>query len=161
MSADLNLRALVREVLDGTDLTQPREVAAETLARLKPEDVRSALEQILSEFVRYEMHRLRNRGEAQAATAGRSRKVQAIREAWQQKLRDRVHVGELGWKMLADCTRDDLLFAARERRVMAERNQVKAYEYERLAKLLGDMRVPCVGDLPPDALRDELGGEAA
>lgn len=143
---DLNLRAIVREVLNDTDLTEPTDVAEETFRRLTRGQYAPALRQTLRQFVRLVMtHQM-------AAIGGTghvpSSKVEGIREAL-GGFRAYYSTAD-GWKHIRSCTRDDLLYAAAERREQAERNIAEAERLEKLAgRLSGEQTV---GELGDDAL---------
>jgi len=169
--SDFNLRAAVREVIDSTDLADPRDVAAKVAESIAGRDLRRALTEALATFVRVEFGRGRmtsgrpslDRPENGSA---RSAKVSAFRahaEQWRKKLRDRVHVGASHWLLLADCSFENLTTAAEERRQLAVANGVAAERYERYAKAVEAAGVERFGDLPESTLRDLLAdeGEAA
>jgi len=171
MTATFSLRALIRRVLLASDAADP-----DTLAQLvfdaiedtdRVEALRQALHVAVREIVRQERMQHPITGALAVAatttktTAAKSWKVAAIREGWQRTLRNRIHAGHGEWKMLADCTRDDLLHAAAERRAMAERNAVTAGCYTALAELLEAHEVKTVADLPEDVLARALGSVAA
>src|SRR5262245_58955494 len=138
-----DLHALVAIVLEDTDLAEPTDIAAE-VARRKPRAVlRDAYETALVGYVRV----VNNEHRRHNVIIRPSAKVAAIRSAWQRSLRDRVEfVG--GWKLLGDCTYDDLMAAAKYRRQLADRNQAMATAYEALAHRLTAAGVATAGDLP-------------
>lgn len=79
----------------------------------------------------------------------RSAKVTAIRNhhaAW--KRARYVINGE--WKMLADCTVDDVLALAEQRRAVAARNESEATRFDQLARAMKDAGVSTVADLDDD-----------
>lgn len=92
----------------------------------------------------------------------RSPKVSAIRDGWQKRLHDRVHVGAGGgdWKLLKSCTYEDLIFAAKERHETADRNAAAARQYGAWARLITEHDVATFGDLPAEALISALGRAA-
>lgn len=89
----------------------------------------------------------------------RSVKVSAIRDGWQKRLHDRVHVSG-SWKLLRYCTYEDLLFAAAERRDIADSNAAAARQYDAWARLINEHDVATFGDLPAEALMSALGQAA-
>jgi hypothetical protein len=169
--SDFNLRAAVRDVIDSTDLADPRDVAAKVAESIPSRDLRRALTEALATFVRVEFGRGRMTSGRPAAdetehASARSAKVAAFRkhaEQWRKKLRDRVHVGGSHWLLLADCSYENLTLAAEERRQLAAANAVAAERYERYAKAVEAAGVERFGDLPESTLRDLLSdeGEAA
>jgi hypothetical protein len=88
--------------------------------------------------------------------------VSAIRDGWQKRLTDRIHVGESArdWKLLKFCTYEDLLFAANERRGIADSNAAVARQYDGWARLMNEHEVATFGDLPAEALISALGRAA-
>lgn len=170
MSADsYDLRAEIRNVLDGTGLTDPRDIATKVAENIPAKFRLAALRVALVPLVE-QVNQQRRMSSAITGTgagtdrpASRSAKVSAIRDAWQVALRDRIHVGQgpAAWKLLGDCGYDDLMFAASERREHARRNAAKARRYAALAELLHTHGVATVGELPTDALADTLTSERA
>lgn len=154
---EFDLRAAVIEVLDTTSLTEPSDIAAQVAKDVPAKQLRAALTEALVSFVANVNQRRRMNnpllGHAPQVRSGRSTKVAGIANWWAAALRDRVHV-DGGWKLLRDCTFDDLMFAAAERREHARRNEAKADQYETLAKLLREHSVDRVADLPPSAIND-------
>lgn len=171
-----NLRATINQVIDTTDLAGPGAVANQVDKLTSDEDLRTAYQQALRKMVvqvfserRMSTAFVTDHPQSPAAEDGvevprkkqkyiPSRKGQLIREWWQQVLRDRVHCGPSAadWKLLGDCTFDDLMFAAGERRTQAERQLAKADQYSQLAQLVRDHRVKTVGALPDKLLSETL-----
>jgi hypothetical protein len=147
---ELNLRAMIREVLDETNLVDPTDVTEETFRRLTRGQYAPALRQTLRQFARLVMTS-QTVASAHGDLPNRSWKRDAIR-AELGGFRELYFTAD-GWKHLRDCTRDDLLFAANERREQADRNIAEAERLEELASRLGDGQT--VGDL------DDLGEDAA
>ncbi|OKI16542.1 hypothetical protein [Streptomyces sp. CB03911] len=186
---DFNLRSLVREVLGGTTMTDPTQIAREVDRRISEDDCRDALRQALRGYVREEITRMRRHHDveepvAQAtlvsnvtpmASGGaggpsapvrtvkpvRSAKVAGIREWWSSKLLEPYHVGEKVYRRLGDCSFEDLLFAAAERREHAARNAARAEWFEQLAETVRAAGVSRVRDLSTDVLQARLGDVAA
>ncbi len=160
MSADFNLRALVREVARTSLVADPGLVAADVLARIADEDRAAALDQALRDVVREVFRDERNWTRVGPPQVGVSAKVQGIRDHWQRALRDRINVAEGEWKFLGECTQDDLAFAAEQRREQASRLRAKAAQYDVLRNLLDEHGVKQVRDLPADVLVTSLGRAA-
>lgn len=160
---ELILRQLVREVLRESESADPGEVAEQVRARIPKAQLASALSQSLRLYVRQVNSEIRVGNHGPAPTpiqANRSAKVAAIRDGWQRRLRDRVHVGDGTWKFLADCGYDDLVAAASERRVLADRNQAWAHTYESWARLLTEHDVATFAELPMETQASALGRAA-
>jgi len=171
---DFHLPEYVREVIDGTDLASPAEIAEHIVNTLDPHQLRAALRQALPTYVRAVVAHERTKtrlggmlppvtGSGPTGPPNTSAKVRAIRNAapgWKQALHDRIHVGGGNWKLLGDCTYDDLLFAANERRAYAKRNSEAADRFDRLAALLHRVGARSVAALPEDELAAELGDDA-
>jgi hypothetical protein len=60
---DFSLRALVRNVLDETDLTSPDEIAEKVAASIPKDQLRAVLAMTLRDFVRVEVTRVRSAGQ--------------------------------------------------------------------------------------------------
>lgn len=168
--SDFSLRAAVRDVIDSTDLADPRDVAAKVAESIPSKELRRALAEALATFVRVEFGRGRMASNhphpvapPEVATPARSAKVAAFRvhaEQWRRKLRDRIHVGGSEWLLLADCSFENLTLAAEERRQLAVSNAAAADRYERYAKAVEAAGVERFGDLPESTLRDLLADES-
>lgn len=154
-SGGVTLRHLVHSVLEQTDLASPEEVAAAVARGVPAKRVRAVLVEALTAYVRTTMQQRRAHNpilaDEQRTQSARSSKVAAIRDSWASALRDRVHVSD-GWKLLGECTFEDLMFAAAERREHAARNLAKADQFEALASRLESAGVETVADLPESAL---------
>lgn len=160
---DFDLRKLVREVCDTSEIADPAQLAKEVNGRLKRQERDAALEACLPLFVQTVLGQMRMSTHRPEPTAPQeSRKVRGIREAWRRMLRDRISVGpnEGDWKFLSDCTGTDLDYAASIREEHARRNMARAEQYRQLAELLEEHGVTTVGELPDDTLGSAL-GEAA
>lgn len=157
-----DLTALVRKVMDETDLADPADIAAKVVQRVPAKDRLAALQQAMPTFVRVTV--TRNRGPMAATSrrigrkqAGRSAKVAAIRAAapvWKRALRERLHVGRGQWLLLGECSYDHLMFAVAERREMALRNTASADRYEKVASALTEYGVETVQELPESVLAE-------
>lgn len=160
--ATFSLRAEIKKVVDETDLTDPRDIAAKVAENVPAKLLRDALAQALPELVRVELTRARSGQPAPtAAPANRSSKVAAIRDAWRRHLRDRIHVGRGVWQMLADCTAENLRVAADERRQNAAANLAAADRFDRYAAALEEHKVARFADLPESVQAELLGAEEA
>lgn len=159
---EFSLRHLVRDVLAESSEADPGAIAALVLARITKPNTRDALDQALRLFVRQVISETRIKSAPNPAPSpiNRSVKVAAIRDHWQRRLRDRVHVGATSWKFLADCNYEDLCAAAAERSQLAERNASWARQYREWAALLTDHDAATMRDLPNVVLADALGRAA-
>lgn len=185
MTADFNLRALVREVLRSSTMADPGDVADEVMRRIPEKLTRDALTQVLRDVVRQVMGEERSSNGASTAAdespalriastdeesdesirsrvPNRSWKRVGIADGWQKRLTDRIHVGASArdWKLLKACTYDDLLFAATERRGIADSNAAAARQYDAWARLMNEHDVATFGQLPAEALMSALGRAA-
>lgn len=148
-----DLRKLVKDFLDETDLTDFREMGAELARRIPSKDLRSVLAEALPDLLSTvnQQRRMSNPIIA-GSTPARSAKVAGIAAMHAAALRALVHVGGGTNKHLGDCTYEDLMFAARERREHARRNAAKADKYEELASKLQSLRLTTVAELAPTDL---------
>jgi hypothetical protein len=161
--AELSLRGLVRDVLRDSTIADPGVIAEEVLRRVPRGALKAALSQALRLYVRQvisEERISRTTSLTVNTRPAKSAKVTAIRDGWQRRLRDRVHVGKGEWKFLAACTYEDLLAAASERRELAERNNAWARQYDAWARLLTEHDVQTFGELPVEAQASALGRAA-
>lgn len=168
-SAPFDLRALVREVAAESEAADPAIVAKEVERRLD----RAALGEALAQALPIVVYHVAGRpatsptpspGQQQCDThtgaAGggpTSSKVAAIRETWRRHLRDRVSVGPSEWKFLADCTADDLAYAAALRDDLAAANAARANWLRELAERVTNAGVERVEQLDDDQLAQHLG----
>lgn len=169
------LERILDKVLRLSNLSDPREIAAEIYAQLAPEEHGKAVQALLPEWVRIELGRTRARnrhedlvtsatrsaalesasartGDKQVALPAHSPKVSAIRNAAPLWLSDRICVGHKNWKQKRDCTAEDLAYLAANRRDTANRLMSIATDFTRLAGLLREHKVRTVGELPPEVL---------
>lgn len=168
-----SLAALIREVVRTSTFADPVMLAKEVDRRIKKSDRDEALAQALPGLVR-ETLSLSRRATSfasappseEATTApvvqipeqrrpNRSWKRQGISEYWRRVLVDhRLSVGSdvAAWKVLGDCTSENLFYAADTRDEHARRNAEKASQYRRLAELLIEHGAATVKDLPESVL---------
>lgn len=156
---DFNLKQAVSDALDSSSLASPDEIAHKVAEGIGPREVRSALLQALPNYVSRVIQQRRSvnvildpsqateERETARKQSARSFKVGAIRSAWQRALMDRVHVHD-GYKLFGECTYEDLVFAAEERRDHARRNAAKAEQYSAVAAKLQAFGVATVAELP-------------
>jgi hypothetical protein len=169
--SDFSLSVLVGEVCRDSDILVPDLLAKEVNRRIRKADREAALQEALEAYVGQYVARHRSSfsippgGQTgldthrTCAAGGHSHKVAAIRDI-ARSLRDRVSVGPGEWKFLADCTAENLAYAAAMREEHARRTYARAQQYRRLGELLDEHGVSTVGELPRSVLGDEL-GEAA
>jgi hypothetical protein len=150
---DYDLRASIRVVMDETDLASPDEIATKVAAGIPRDQLRAVLVLTLKAFVHAEMTRIRPRlrGAGLDSPAADSAKVRAIREAAPRWMRERVFVGT-DWRLLSDCTYENLLFLVQDRMTHAAQNQAAADRYQRIADAVKRHKVSRVADLPKTAL---------
>jgi hypothetical protein len=153
---DFSLKAEIKKVIDETDLTDPRDLAAKVAENIPVKLRLDALKQALPELVRVELTRARM--SPPPMLPNRSSKVTAIREDWRRHLRDRVHVGRSEWVMLADCSAEHFRSAAEERRAFAAANLAAAARYELYAVACEEHGVDRFADLPESVQAALLGG---
>lgn len=134
-----DLEGLVHRVIDDTDIVNPGEIAAKVLDSIPTEHLRDVLQMTLRQYVLTVVSRDRFRTahppKVLAGTANPSTKVLAIREYGKAWLRTRECIGG-EWKLLGNCTYNDLMVLADTRKKAAERYLAKAEKYRRLAKEL-------------------------
>jgi len=151
---DFDLRRSIRAIVEETDLASPEEITEKLAGQIPARDLRAVVTVLLRDYVRVELSRLRMRtgSDSPDATTNRSAKVAAIRAAAPRWLRDRVFVGGSEWKLLGDCTADNLAYLQQERRDNAARSLAAAEFFASLEKLVRRHKVARVSDLPPRTL---------
>lgn len=157
VAAQVNLRALVFEVQSDLQDPDPGIVADEVMNRLRPDEYRDALSQILRLYVREvqgaQRHELRaGIGRRQRAKTSRSPKVSRLKEL----LATSIYTGSV-YKTLGQCTAPDLKNAAHELRNQAAQNIAVARQYDTWAKLILSRGAADFGSLPEATLIKALG----
>ena len=155
-----NLAELIIQITEevGPD---PGKIAAR-IHELIPEDQRNGvMKRLLVSYVRAHIPRLSqavSMAVAQAAgrpvrsgRLNRSAKVAAYQE-YSALMRATVSTGPGAWKWFGDCTYDDLMYAADNRRTKAAQTLAQAQEFEEWATLLKRHDVTQVSDLPAEVI---------
>lgn len=159
-----SLRDTVRDVLDAGNDADPGVIADKVFEQIPPAKQAEALQQTLRLFVRQVISE--QRGRPTPATNVRpirpsaSWKGRAIRDGWQRHLDDRLHVAGSGWKLLRECSAEDLLAVAAERQEKAEQNAAWARAYREFSAAMTDAGVETFGDLPAEQQMHLLGAVA-
>jgi hypothetical protein len=157
----LHLHKLVRKVADEyAEMADPGDLAEIVFARITPDQYADALRLLLRSYVRTSLNAQRNHyfadeqdSDGQKQATPRSSYVTAMQGgAWRKELMERVK-GADGWKLLRDCTVEDLRAAAAERMKLAAANAAHAEVYSNLARHLIALEATRVGDLSDDVLR--------
>lgn len=169
--SDFDIRKAVHAVMAETDLTSPEEIAAKVAEDVPAKALRAVLARVLRTYVRIELGISRmptmhvpdpanpvSSPNIRTPGSARSAKVRAIREAAPGWLRDRVYIGNHIWKMIGDCTYENLRYLESERVDNAERSRAAAARYGRLADLVKKHKAARVADLPAHVL---IAGEEA
>lgn len=145
-------------------LEGPHDIAQAVLAEIDPEDgVRQAFSEILPEYCRIVLTNQRRSmsrtiledAAPDATPAVRSAKNDAIRNWFQRYLELQLCVGDT-WKRMGDCTADDLMFGAVDRRKKANELLFRAAELNALADALASSDKKHVRDLPEAVVRGAL-----
>lgn len=155
-----DLVALVRQVQAGSGLSDPRDVAGKVLAQIPADLIREALELTLPEFCRVAMsqERMAVRGSRPNANT----KASMVRSWYQRFLAQSVDVtGKGTWKQLGQCTVDDVLALAAQRREQAAKSAAVADQFEWLAQEMRRARAKTVAKLPASTLQSGFGEAAA
>jgi hypothetical protein len=92
--------------------------------------------------------------------ANRSAKVEGIRSWFAQWLDETLHTAE-GWKRMRDTTRDDWLYAARERQQHILAESLRMRQCQRMAALFDKYKVTTAAELPESAVLDVFSEAAA
>ena len=153
-----DLRHVLHQVLDETDLASPDEITDKVVGFIPQSAVQPVLRMLLRDWIRSEMSRYRMKApppeveQARPIRSARSVKVQAIRAAAPQWLRDRVCVGSGVWSLMQDLTYENLQYLHAARQETAAKHMASAAAFEALGALVKKHRVARVGDLPARVL---------
>jgi hypothetical protein len=169
---EFSVAALVRRLIAETSLRGPRELGDKATEMVPAKHLRDALRQAMPHLVRYELQHDRRYTPPAAATSrqartgeasermpgrnvnsARSSKAAAIREGWRKVITGQFHVGGKKWEVLADCSYEQVVFMAGERREKAAKNSWWAGRFTETAQEMRKHGVNRVGDLPEDVLR--------
>lgn len=143
------VRDAIAAVLESTDLSDPHEIAAEVVRRLSAKELRSALTEVLPDFVRVTMSRGRMLNPAPLAPKSSS-KVAACRTHWATRLVTPLFV-DGAYKRFGDCTAVDLKAVSLSLRVSADRSNAKADYYDSVAAALPEgATVSVLGEDPTE-----------
>lgn len=163
---EVSLRTLIRDTIADADSADPVEIAEVVADRVPARQRRDALAYCLAPLVADMLREQHNRAMDDLSRARRtptaSAKVaafQSLGDAWRRALDTFLPTAD-GRKRLADCTRDDLLFAARVRRDQAAASVAHAENYEAWAAVMKKHRVMHMGDLPEHVLATYLDNAA-
>lgn len=156
MSDTPELRELVRQVAADHPHADPREIARH-VAKLTPADtVMSFYADALVPIVREVLIGQRTTALSAALSPSKpdapakSAKLAQRRDWWAEMLGSRVHTDD-GWKVLGDCTSDDLRYCIRERQTDIARVQAQIVHFETLLGLMDAHHVAYVRELPRGA----------
>ncbi len=158
------LPAVIRQLCASTTVADPRELATLAVAEIADDDLRDELvnaatgvaREIIRALRQYEpptdspdglaVHDAQSGPAVGAPSPSRHGRVALMRGWVAEQMRARVHVGA-EWKLLRDCTLEDLAFAAAQRREIAARTEAEAERYDRLAKAVADAGAATVADI--------------
>ena len=167
MSTDesFSLNVIIREIMDEATHLGPDAVATEVAGRIPAEHRDAVFTAALRTHVRMTMNTQRSTPVGKLSPLPpRSAKGEAIR-AWaveqrNGRLTEQLHVGGGEWKLLADCTADNLRFAAADRVAHASQLLAKAEAFEALANVMDQLSAKTVKDLPDTVVDSTLPSEA-
>lgn len=148
MSAVLN--ELIRDVAQSMPAeATPVEIAAAVIVKIGDDSERFLLELVTS-AVYGVLTASRNQAMNRAGGPSKSPRVQQRRKWWDRFMSERVPVGDSQWKLIADCSKDDLehVIAVREGQIaaLAEQNA----KYRKLIDAMDRFSAEKVSDLSPD-----------
>lgn len=148
MSAEL--RSLVREVAAEHPHADPREIARYVAKLTEEEDLQNFYAEALVDVVSQILGAQRRDAMDQKPEKqnNKSPKLEQRRNWWKDLLAARVHVGKSEWKVLANCTVDDLQFCINERAAHIAGVQAQIENFKTLAALMVKNGARTVSDLP-------------
>jgi hypothetical protein len=163
VSDAFSLTALIAEVCDESDVVNVEKVAHEVATRIRPADIRTALDQALVVVVRHWLTGPRRstqicttaEGEAEVLTPrpGRSWKRDGVREHWRRALTEKYSIDRKGNAVpLAELNRAQVQFNIDSREEFARRASARASQLRGLLELMVRHDVNRVGDLPESVL---------
>lgn len=145
------LYALVREVAASHVGAHPHKLARLVAEATDPSDMLdfyvAALEKVVADMIRTGRNATMNNKQ------GRSAKLADRVSWWQRMLREQVSVGGGVWKLLGDCTIDDLFYCISERRDQIAAIECQIVKYETIAAAMREHGVDTVGQLPDGAVQ--------
>ena len=140
MSMSSELRAFIREVAAEQPEATPGEIASTVATLTKGSDLRRFLEEALYPLV-CDLLRGGRRNAMDNALGGnpggggRSYKLEERREHFAQLMSERVR-GSDGWKLVGDCTIEDLRFCIQRRHELIARTHNQINNFEQLIALM-------------------------
>lgn len=154
--SEFNARQWVLDALESSTFADPSVVAADLANEIDSRKLRDALRQTLPAYVtsiatRARTANISRKPEDDDTPTNDSPRWNVVRSIFN----DRVFTPD-GWKMLRDCTRDDLLAAATDRQERAAALMAWGDKFARLADLLAEENAAKVGDLSEDDVRAVL-----
>lgn len=151
---DFNLRDLIREHLATSPDPNPHNIADEVARAVPSRYLREALADALQQTVVIMASMSRNQALTKQATGFSAGGRAAAVKTYKGLLSERMSVGAGVWKLLGDCTKDDLEYVAEVRQAHAEQNAMWADRYRHLAKRMNATQK--VADLPRHVVEDAL-----
>ncbi|GAA4923883.1 hypothetical protein [Nesterenkonia rhizosphaerae] len=144
MSSLFDPLAAAKQIIADTDITDPDKIAAEVLSRTPKHQIRAVYASLLRGVAKNAIGQLNMRTStahreelhatspaATRRTPAKSSRVASIRSNHLSYFAQRVHA-QGTWKMLGDCTRDDVLDLIAQRQAKADANLAKAAEFKDL-----------------------------
>lgn len=151
-------RAIVEDLLDNAGLVEPRQIVNRTVDSLDDDELRDALRETMTPFVRSviaDRRATHGKKPAQKVPAGAGASVKHLMyRQWRQKLQDPMSTAE-GRKPLGKCTVDDFQFIIDRYEDTAARNMNRANFYRRYQKEMLNQGVDVFEDLD-DATKKRL-----
>lgn len=141
--------ATARQIIADTNLTDPTDIADAVYDRTPADAVHEAYRHILRNTAREAIRTANMQASAPLEprrTPNRSSRVAAIKRTHVAYFDQRVFANG-DWKLLRDCTREDVLDLAAQRQEIADRNAAKAAEFESIHERMVSANVNIVGDL--------------
>lgn len=142
--SEFDLNKLVTEQIETSGEADPHVIANRLLMQMSAKECREALSQCLGGHVRVVIGRLRMNARAAdevQPTVGTSKRARAINE-----LDLAVYLGD-EWKILGDCTSDDLERLAAQHDVEADKHAALRDRYARYAQLVRESGQPTLRDV--------------
>lgn len=150
----MNLRDVVRQVLDESDVTDPRDLAVLVDERVSSREVREAFRFLLPIYVREVIRTERGTApvpeDVQAGVNGKRELGAMTSDPW----RARTWVPGVGWKLYGDLTAEDLDLQAEDYERRAGEMESHAKGCRLLAQRMREAKAKRLRDLSADVLAE-------
>lgn len=151
VETEVSLGQLIRDVSEHMDAdARPEEIAQAVIDKAGDDLASVFLLELVTEAVRNTLSGQRRGALSQGGSSDGgtfSHKQARVRDWWQRALNTRYPVGGGNWKLLRDCTVDDLLHCIAEREAMIERTRAQIDKLNGIVTAMREHNAATAGDL--------------